>query len=145
MEQIASFRVGCAAVVKRDGKVLLAKRAEGKAYPGHWELPGGKLEEGEQPEDCARRELEEEAGLKAKSLRLVDAVQGDYEAIGSWVSLFYDCECEGEPRDLEPEAREPWQWFSFDCLPEPLAPWVAKHFKTGKPRIIKLSKNRLHE
>ena len=140
-----SFRVGCAAIIKREGKVLLAQRGEGKSYAGLWEAPGGKLEYGEQPEDCARREVKEETGLKVEKARLVGVASMGAGDFGPWVALFYECECSGEPKDLEPEARGPWKWFSLNSLPEPLTPWLEAHFKAKKPRIIKLSKNRYRE
>ena len=52
-----------AAVIIRDGKVLLASRPENKPPPG-WEFPGGKLENGESVADAAIRELREELDLE---------------------------------------------------------------------------------
>ncbi len=52
-----------AAVIIRDGRVLITRRAEGQAHAGWWEFPGGKVEEGESPEECLRRELREELGV----------------------------------------------------------------------------------
>ena len=49
-----------AAVIEQDGKILLAQRKRGDALAGKWEFPGGKLEPGETPEECLRRELREE-------------------------------------------------------------------------------------
>jgi 8-oxo-dGTP diphosphatase len=54
--------VACA-LVDVDGRVLIAKRPQGKQLAGMWEFPGGKLEEGETPEDCLIRELHEELGI----------------------------------------------------------------------------------
>lgn len=50
-------------LVDADGRVLLTQRPEGKALAGLWEFPGGKVEEGERPEDALVRELEEELGI----------------------------------------------------------------------------------
>lgn len=56
--------VAAAALIDRDGRVLLARRPEGKSMAGLWEFPGGKLEDGETPEDCLVRELHEELGIE---------------------------------------------------------------------------------
>ena len=54
-----------AAVVERNGKILVARRKAGLVAGGLWEFPGGKLEEGEDPEHGLARELEEELGVRA--------------------------------------------------------------------------------
>ncbi len=55
--------VSAVALIDRDGRVLLAKRPEGKAMAGLWEFPGGKVEAGERPEAALIRELDEELGI----------------------------------------------------------------------------------
>jgi 8-oxo-dGTP diphosphatase len=55
--------VAAAALVDIDGRVLICKRPAGKPLAGLWEFPGGKVEEGETPEDCLIRELKEELGI----------------------------------------------------------------------------------
>ncbi|MBM3488391.1 MAG: (deoxy)nucleoside triphosphate pyrophosphohydrolase [Alphaproteobacteria bacterium] len=51
------------ALVDADGRVLIAKRPQGKAMAGLWEFPGGKVKDGETPETAAIRELAEELGI----------------------------------------------------------------------------------
>ena len=58
--------VAACALVDPDGRVLLARRPEGKPMAGLWEFPGGKVETGEKPEDTLIRELEEELGIVVK-------------------------------------------------------------------------------
>ncbi|MCG8442900.1 MAG: (deoxy)nucleoside triphosphate pyrophosphohydrolase [Caulobacterales bacterium] len=48
----------------RDGRILVARRPEGKALEGLWEFPGGKIEAGETPERALIRELREELGVE---------------------------------------------------------------------------------
>jgi len=55
--------VAACALVDQDGRVLLAKRPEGKAMAGLWEFPGGKVEAGETPEATLIRELKEELAI----------------------------------------------------------------------------------
>ncbi|MEL7487857.1 MAG: (deoxy)nucleoside triphosphate pyrophosphohydrolase [Pseudomonadota bacterium] len=59
--------VAACALIDRDGRVLLAKRPEGKAFAGLWEFPGGKLNEGETPEEALVRELDEELGVNTQA------------------------------------------------------------------------------
>lgn len=56
--------VGTAIIVDEKGKILIGQRPEGKALPGLWEFPGGKLEEGETIEQCIIREIYEELNVK---------------------------------------------------------------------------------
>ena len=55
--------VSAVALIDGDGRVLVAKRPEGKTLAGLWEFPGGKVEEGERPETALIRELKEELGI----------------------------------------------------------------------------------
>lgn len=55
-----------AAVIERDGRILIAKRPAGDRLAGLWEFPGGKIEEGEDPRVCLARELHEEFGITAE-------------------------------------------------------------------------------
>ena len=56
--------VGACALVDPDGRVLIARRPEGKPLAGKWEFPGGKVEAGESPEAAVVRELREELGVE---------------------------------------------------------------------------------
>ncbi len=58
--------VAAVALVDIDGRVLIARRPEGKAMAGLWEFPGGKLHQGETPEAALIRELQEELGIDTK-------------------------------------------------------------------------------
>ena len=52
-----------------DGRILITRRKEDKAWAaGWWELPGGGVQAGEEPEDAVRRELAEEAGIDATGI-----------------------------------------------------------------------------
>jgi 8-oxo-dGTP diphosphatase len=55
--------VAACALIDVDGRVLIAQRPEGKPMAGLWEFPGGKVEDGERPEETLIRELKEELGI----------------------------------------------------------------------------------
>ena len=72
---IPLYALGAVVYVERGDEILLLKRAEGSALSGQWFLPGGAIERDELPEDGARRELREEAGLE---------IDGELELIGAY-------------------------------------------------------------
>jgi mutator protein MutT len=53
-----------AAILIKEGRILAARRRDGVHLAGYWEFPGGKIEEGESPETCLSRELDEEFGIE---------------------------------------------------------------------------------
>ena len=56
--------VAAVALFDADGRVLVTQRPEGKSLAGLWEFPGGKLEQGETPEEALIRELREELAIE---------------------------------------------------------------------------------
>ena len=58
--------VAACALIDADGRVLIAQRPEGRTMAGLWEFPGGKVEQGERPEEALIRELREELGIAVK-------------------------------------------------------------------------------
>ncbi len=68
-------RLSVRAIINQDGKALVLRRANGRqTILGKYELPGGKLAYGEQPEDALRRYLHDDAGVHIQSAQLFDAV-----------------------------------------------------------------------
>jgi 8-oxo-dGTP diphosphatase len=62
---LKTIKVTAAIIQDSDGKYLLARRKKNSHMEMRWEFPGGKIEEGESPEDCLARELHEEFGITA--------------------------------------------------------------------------------
>ena len=67
-----------AALIVEDGKLLVCQRTRHQTMPLKWEFPGGKIEEGEQPRDALRRELDEELGIMATIGDELARIQHEY-------------------------------------------------------------------
>ena len=67
-----------AGVLGRDGKFLIAKRKKDDVLGGLWEFPGGKIEEGETPEECLTRELKEELDITVEVGELITSNKHKY-------------------------------------------------------------------
>jgi 8-oxo-dGTP diphosphatase len=65
-----SFTVVAAAMIDGEGRILLQRRAAGRAMAGLWEFPGGKIDAGETPEAALVRELREELGIEVAEAAL---------------------------------------------------------------------------
>ena len=91
------------ALIDADGRVLLAKRPEGKALAGLWEFPGGKVEEGERPEDALIRELKEELGINVEHSCLAPLTFAShaYEDFHLLMPLYVCRRWKGIPQALE--------------------------------------------
>lgn len=71
------LHVACA-IIERNGSVLAAQRSKNMKMPLKWEFPGGKIKPGETPEDCLRREIAEELGVKIAIHRSLPTVTHAY-------------------------------------------------------------------
>jgi len=105
--------VVAAAVVERDGCILVTRRIKGTHLEGYWEFPGGKCESGETLHACLNRELQEELA--------VDAVVGDTllstthaYAERTVVIHFFSVRLLGEPT---PQIGQEMQWIRREDLP----------------------------
>jgi len=89
-----------AAVVWDEGRLLLTQRPPGGPLGLQWELPGGKIEEGESPERALVRELHEELGVTARALQVLGVDTHDYPH-GLEVEIVF-VRCALDTRDFRP-------------------------------------------
>jgi 8-oxo-dGTP diphosphatase len=78
-----------AALVLDGEKILVCQRTRHQTMPLKWEFPGGKIENGEQPRDALRRELEEELGIQAEIGDEVSRIRHEYPNGGSVELRFF--------------------------------------------------------
>jgi ADP-ribose pyrophosphatase YjhB (NUDIX family) len=124
----ADPKVATAALVERDGKVLLARRA-GDPQRGLWTLPAGFVDAGEDPAEAARRECLEETGLQVRITGLVSVLAGQEHPRGAHIFIVYRAEIVGGELRADDDVDQV-DFFAYDDLP-PLA------FKTTR-RILGL-------
>ncbi len=90
-----------AAIVERDGRILIGRRKPGQSHPLKWEFPGGKVEPGETPERALARELEEELGIGAAAGDEITRYPYTYPGRNPIELIFYRVTSfTGEPRNL---------------------------------------------
>lgn len=118
----SSVGVGVAVIICRDGKVLVGRR-KGAHGEGLWAVPGGRLEFGETVEDCARREVLEETGLRIGQISQCEMATNDIFASERkhFVTLWALAKLEDdqEPLNLEPQKCDGWEWHRWVDIPQP--------------------------
>jgi 8-oxo-dGTP diphosphatase len=91
-----------AAVIERDGRILIGQRKLGSRHSLKWEFPGGKVEAGESPREALERELREELAIQAVIGEELDRYDVQYPG-GAMTHLFFYrvTEFSGEPQNLD--------------------------------------------
>ncbi len=114
-------RIGVGVIIfNNQNKILLGKRKNAHG-DGDWAPPGGHLEFGETPIECAKRELCEETGLKLLHSRELSFTNDIFfEDNKHYITIFVQGIVDGEPKVLEPDKCSEWKWFDWDALPFPL-------------------------
>jgi len=105
-------------------EILLSQRKSNYGL-GQWSLPGGHVEEGEEPTEACVRELKEETGLIAIGAmkRLSFSNDNDVSLGKHYITLYYACNTfEGIPMTPEDESDKhgEWKWFAINDLPFPI-------------------------
>ncbi len=105
-----------AAVIERNGRILICQRRRGQAHELKWEFPGGKLEPGESPEGALRRELREELAIEAVLDSEITRYEYAYPGRAAILLIFFRVtQFVGEPQNLVFERME---WEPRERLPE---------------------------
>lgn len=97
------------AALLKDGKILAARRGEGKSLAGFWEFPGGKIEAGESPEQALARELKEELLIDASVGDFITTTEHEYD-FGIIVLSTYFCRLHGSEPKLTEHSEIRWMY-----------------------------------
>ncbi|MCE1229865.1 MAG: NUDIX domain-containing protein [Firmicutes bacterium] len=103
-----SMEVALALIQEEDRWFLQRRDLRAELFPGLWELPGGKVERGERPEEAMVRELHEELRWMPVSLNAWPPVTLEDQQYRRTFHLF---RCAGQPRPSTPLA---WGWFTWE-------------------------------
>jgi mutator protein MutT len=103
-----------AALIWREGKLLITSRPEGRHLAGFWEFPGGKQEEDETLQRCLEREIKEELGIEIRADERLLSIQHEYEAKRITLHVFHCRDLKGRP--LAREGQEA-RWVLPEDLP----------------------------
>jgi 8-oxo-dGTP diphosphatase len=135
MEGQPLVKVGIGVMIMKDGKVLLGKR-NGSHGAGEYAWPGGHFEYMESFEGSLKREVMEETGMEIQNVRFLRLLNLKQYAPRHYVDLGFIADWKsGEPKVMEPDKCEGWDWYDIDHLPQPLFGTVdtfIEAFKTGK-------------
>lgn len=83
------MKIVTAAIIRKDNKFLLARRAQGQVLEGYWEFPGGKKEMHETLTECLERELMEEFSIKSKAKEVfMDSIYKYENGIFKIIAIF---------------------------------------------------------
>lgn len=97
----------------KDNKVVVTKYNKGNKKEGYYDIPGGKIENGELPKQTAIREMKEETGIDIKSLKYKGIMTIEYPDRIFLFDVFISNEYEGKPKDFEENTSE---WIEINDL-----------------------------
>jgi mutator protein MutT len=126
-------------VLRRDGKVLLARRSNTGYWDGSYSLPAGHVEPGESFTQALVREVGEEIGIQVSSeqARVAHVLHRKSEDGDERVDMFYAVEkWEGEIKNLEPKKCDDLSWFLMTELPENTIPYIQQVLKNIQSGVI---------
>ena len=112
-----------AAIIKKDDKIFATQRGYGE-FKGGWELPGGKIEQGETPQQALEREIREELDAQITVGGLLDTIEYDYPSFHLSMQCFW---CELVHDNIVLKEHEAARWltkttlFDVEWLPADIA------------------------
>lgn len=117
------------------GKILMHKRSRScRDERGRWDCGSGSMEFGETFEECVRREIKEEYGIKPRALKLcgvTNVIRKNGREKTHWIAVIFAAKVNSKNvKTSEPHKIKEIRWFSINKLPKPLHSMLKKHLAT---------------
>jgi 8-oxo-dGTP diphosphatase len=104
-----------AAIIIKSGKILICQRSKTDNLSGKWEFPGGKIEPGETPEECLKREIKEELSIEVEVCGKFGESIYEYPAGEIKLMAFY---ADWKSGDIELNVHDSFEWVSKESIGE---------------------------
>jgi len=108
------LHVACA-IIERNGKVLATQRNSTMSLPHKWEFPGGKIKDGERPDECLKREIHEELGIEITIGQSLSSITHQYS---TFVITLYPFICKISTGEITLHEHKAITWLCPDKLHE---------------------------
>lgn len=120
------FAIAVKAFIIKDGQVLLLRRKPTDRHqPGQWDIPGGRLERGENPFDGVKREVREETGLEIETVMPLDIQHFTRDDGQRITMIIFWCRLIGDAAGITLSEHDAYEWRKIEdtaALPAWLAP-----------------------
>ena len=113
-------------LLRRNNAICLSLRQSHQHLADHWEFPGGKIEQGETPQQALTREFKEELGVETTAWQPLIVVPWHYEKVSVRLHVFQTEQCTGEPQGMEGQCID---WCPMEALKD-------KHFPEANKAIL---------
>ena len=132
-----NFRIGVKAFIVEDGKLLFIRRRKDDPHnPDMWDLPGGRVELGEDPRIGLKRETKEETNLDIEVSFPLD-VQHFTRQDGQIITLiFFLCKRVSDDVKLSEEHQE-YKWMDLDNPELPFSPWLLPVIENYRENVLR--------
>ncbi|MCH8741545.1 8-oxo-dGTP diphosphatase MutT [Patescibacteria group bacterium] len=105
-----------AAIIQEGQNILIVRRAQNQSHAGKWEFPGGKIDPGETAEDCLRRELLEELGIRVQEVQSFIVFEYDYHRSDRKKHRFFSFWCMILEGILSLRVHDSLEWVKIEDL-----------------------------
>jgi len=112
---MSEAKIAAKAFIVRDNKLLIIKRSDDEAYmPSVWEIPGGKIDPGEDPHLGLKREAKEETGLNIEIIKPLNVQFFQREDLGAITMIIFECNADKGDVILNKKEHSDYKWVDLN-------------------------------